>query len=251
MALSSEPVSSEPICNRPGKPLNSNSEQKHRPIRSYVIRGGRLTDSQRKAIEQHWADYVLDFSNQQLDLDSLFPAAAPLTVEIGFGMGDSLLAMAAANPQQNFLGIEVHKPGVGKLLHGIAEQGLTNLKVICHDAKEVIEQGLGSASVDRFLVFFPDPWHKKKHHKRRIIQPQFSKLLSDRLKAGGKLHLATDWQAYAEHMLEVLEAEPSLKNANGPGQYWLEPDRPETKFQRRGQRLGHGVWDLLYEKAAS
>jgi tRNA (guanine-N7-)-methyltransferase len=231
--------------------LNSDSEPKHRPIRSFVIRGGRMTDSQRKAIEEHWDKFVVDFTGQSLQLSSLFPTIAPLTVEIGFGMGDSLLAMAAANPQQNFLGIEVHKPGVGKLINGIAEQGLSNLKVICDDAKEVIEQGLGNASVDRFLVFFPDPWHKKKHHKRRIIQPQFSKLLSERLKPGGKLHLATDWQAYAEHMLEVLEAEPSLSNANGPGQYWLEPDRPETKFQRRGQRLGHGVWDLLYQKTPS
>jgi tRNA (guanine-N7-)-methyltransferase len=239
---------SEPLA---GKALNSKPEQNHRPIRSYVIRGGRLTDSQRKAIEQYWGDFVIEFTGQSLDPGSLFPADAPLTVEIGFGMGDSLLAMAASNPSQNFLGIEVHKPGVGKLLHGIAEQGLSNLKIICHDAKEVIEQGLGDASVDRFLVFFPDPWHKKKHHKRRIIQPQFSKLLSERLKTGGKLHLATDWQAYAEHMLEVLEAEPSLSNTNGPGQYWLEPDRPETKFQRRGQRLGHGVWDLLYEKTPS
>ena len=162
--------------------MNSKPEQNHRPIRSYVIRGGRLTDSQRKAIEQYWDDFVIEFTGQSLDPGSLFPADAPLTVEIGFGMGDSLLAMAASNPGQNFLGIEVHKPGVGKLLHGIAEQGLSNLKIICHDAKEVIEQGLGNASVDRFLVFFPDPWHKKKHHKRRIIQPQFSKLLSERLK---------------------------------------------------------------------
>lgn len=207
-----------------------------------------MTDSQQKAIAEHWQKYVIEFHAQKLDFTALFPNPAALTIEIGFGMGDSLLAMAAASPEQNFLGIEVHKPGVGKLLHGIAEQQLSNLRVICHDAKEVIEQGLGPASVDRFLVFFPDPWHKKKHHKRRIIQTPFAALLSDRLKPEGKLHLATDWQAYAEHMLEVLEAEPTLVNACGKGQYWPEPDRPETKFERRGQRLGHGVWDLLYEK---
>lgn len=230
--------------------MTRNSDNKHRPIRSYVIRGGRLTDSQRKAIEQHWQDYVIEFTGAVLNPDELFPHPAPLTVEIGFGMGDSLLAMAAAQPEQNFLGIEVHKPGVGKLLHGIAEQQLNNLRLICHDAKEVIQQGLPGASVDRFLIFFPDPWHKKKHHKRRIIQPPFAALLSDRLKPGGKLHLATDWEPYAEHMLEVLDAEPSLKNTNGPGQFWPSPDRPQTKFQRRGEKLGHGVWDLLYEKPA-
>lgn len=227
---------------------DQSDSSKQRPIRSYVIRGGRLTDSQSKAIARYWQDYVIEYRVQILDLSALFPQQAPLTVEIGFGMGDSLLEMAAAAPQQNFLGIEVHKPGVGKLLHGLADRQLTNLRVMCHDAKEVVEHCLAPDSVQRFLVFFPDPWHKKRHNKRRIIQPAFVSLLASRLQPGGTLHLATDWQPYAEHMLEVLEASSEFSNANGPNQFWPDPDRPETKFERRGQRLGHGVWDLLYEK---
>ena len=219
-----------------------------RPIRSFVIRGGRLTDSQRKAIETHWQEYVIDFHGQQLDLDALFQRPAPVTIEIGFGMGDSLLEMAAGSPELNFLGIEVHKPGVGKLLHGIAERGLTNLRVICHDAKEVMTQGLADESVQRILIFFPDPWHKKRHNKRRLVQAEFVSQLTDKLAPGGRLHLATDWEPYAEHMLEVLEADRVLVNSNGEGQFWSSPERPETKFERRGQRLGHGVWDLLYHK---
>ena len=228
----------------------SDSQQNpaHRPIRSFVIRGGRLTDSQRKAIDAYWQQYVIEYDGQQLDLETLFPRSAPLTVEIGFGMGDSLLEMATASPDQNFLGIEVHKPGVGKLLHGIAERGLNNLRVICHDAKEVMAHSLARNSVQRFLIFFPDPWHKKRHNKRRLVQPDFVNQLTTLLVPGGKLHLATDWQPYAEHMLEVLEADPVLQNSNGKGQYWESPERPETKFERRGQRLGHGVWDLLYHK---
>lgn len=227
---------------------DQSDSSKQRPIRSYVIRGGRLTDSQSKAIARYWQDYVIEYRAQILDLSALFPQQAPLTVEIGFGMGDSLLEMAAAAPQQNFLGIEVHKPGVGKLLHGLADRQLTNLRVMCHDAKEVVEHCLAPDSVQRFLVFFPDPWHKKRHNKRRIIQPAFVSLLASRLQPGGTLHLATDWQPYAEHMLEVLEASSEFSNAHGPNQFWPDPDRPETKFERRGQRLGHGVWDLLYEK---
>ena len=230
----------------------SDSEQhpEHRPIRSYVIRGGRLTDSQRKALAELWPSYVIDYQPQRLDFDALFGRSAPLTIEIGFGMGDSLLEMAEAAPEQNFLGIEVHKPGVGKLLHGIKQRDLSNLRVICHDAREVLANCLDNESVQRFLVFFPDPWHKKRHNKRRIVQPDFVARLCELLHRGGQLHLATDWQPYAEHMLEVLEADEVLVNSNGDGQYWAQPARPETKFERRGQRLGHGVWDLLYHKPA-
>jgi len=216
-----------------------------------VIRGGRLTDSQRKAIDQHWHDYVIAYQPQPLPWNELFPQPAPLTVEIGFGMGDSLLEMAAAEPERNFLGIEVHKPGVGKLIHGLVEKELGNVRIMCHDAVEVAQRCFADNSVDRFLVFFPDPWHKKRHHKRRLIQPPFVKLLVQRLQADGSIHLATDWENYAEHMLEVMEAEPQLRNANGANQYWPDPARPETKFERRGQRLGHGVWDLLYERKNS
>lgn len=225
------------------------SPDQRRPIRSFVIRGGRLTDSQRKAIDQHWQDYVIEYQPQPLPFDDLFARKAPLTVEIGFGMGDSLLAMAAAEPDRNFLGIEVHRPGVGKLIHGLEEQVLSNVRIMCHDATEVVKHCIEDGAVDRFLIFFPDPWHKKRHHKRRLIQPAFVSLLTDRLQPGGSIHLATDWQNYAEHMLEVLEAETRLDNANGRNNYWPKPARPETKFERRGQRLGHGVWDLLYRKS--
>lgn len=226
----------------------SDSETKKRPIRSYVIRSGRTTESQRKALEQHWDDYVIAYQPDLLELGRVFAQDAPLTVEIGFGMGDSLVQMAEDNPAQNFLGIEVHRPGVGKLMHGAEARGLTNLKVICHDATEVMEHCFVSGSLARVLIFFPDPWHKKRHHKRRIIQPDFASLLASRLRPGGSLHLATDWEQYAEHMVEVLENEPALVNANGKGKFWLDPDRPQTKFERRGERLGHGVWDLLYRK---
>lgn len=226
----------------------SKSDDSHRPIRSYVIRGGRLTDSQRKAIDQHWQEYVIDYQPQSLPWDELYPQPAPLTVEIGFGMGDSLLAMAEAEPGKNFLGIEVHKPGVGKLIHGLVEKQLSNVRIMCHDATEVVQHCVENGAIDRFLIFFPDPWHKKRHHKRRLIQPPFVSLLANRLHKGGSIHLATDWQNYAEHMLEVMEAEAQLCNANGPNNYWPTPNRPETKFERRGQRLGHGVWDLLFKK---
>jgi len=231
---------------------DSSHEENKRPIRSYVIRSGRLTDAQRKAIESHWGKYVIEFEKQALDLASLFEKPQKLTVEIGFGMGDSLLEMAKLNPEQNFLGIEVHQPGVGKLLNGIAESGLTNIKLICHDAREILETGLPNSSIDRLLLFFPDPWHKKRHNKRRLVQPPFIKLLLTKLAPGAELHFATDWQAYAEHMMEVLYADPALENVMGGQNYWPNPDRPVTKFEKRGQRLGHGVWDLRFQvKAAS
>ncbi len=224
------------------------SDSKKRPIRSYVIRSGRTTDSQRKALEQHWDNYVIEFQPHLLETESCFGKRAPLTVEIGFGMGDSLLQMAAENPDHNFLGIEVHRPGVGKLMNGAEAKGIKNLKVICHDATEVMQYCFDENTIDRVLIFFPDPWPKKRHHKRRIVQPDFVSLLASRLCPGGCLHLATDWEQYAEHMLEVLDNEPSLENANGRGEFWLQADRPQTKFERRGERLGHGVWDLLYRK---
>jgi tRNA (guanine-N7-)-methyltransferase len=211
-----------------------------------VIRSGRLTDAQRKAIESYWDKYVVEFNNETLDPNSLFDSPQKLTVEIGFGMGDSLLEMAKRSPEQNFLGIEVHQPGVGKLLNGIAVNELTNLKLICHDAREILESGLPDHCIDRLLLFFPDPWHKKRHKKRRLVQPEFIELLLRTLNKKAELHFATDWQAYAEHMMEVLEANPSLENVLGAQNYWPDPDRPVTKFEKRGQRLGHGVWDLRF-----
>lgn len=226
----------------------NNSDNSKRPIRSYVIRSGRLTDSQRRAIEDHWSDYVIDYSSAKLDWTTHFDQQKPLTVEIGFGMGDSLLEMASAETDRNFLGIEVHKPGVGKLIHGAQQAELSNLKLMCHDAVEVLEHCFEKESIERVLIFFPDPWHKKRHNKRRLIQPEFVSLLSSKLKPGGQLHLATDWEPYAEHMLEVLEQDSTFENQCGVGQYWEQPARPPTKFERRGKRLGHGVWDLLYQK---
>ena len=227
---------------------NSTPTENNRPIRSYVIRSGRLTDAQRKAIESYWDKYVVEFNNEILDPKVLFKSPQKLTVEIGFGMGDSLLEMAKESPEQNFLGIEVHQPGVGKLLNGIAENELTNLKLICHDAREILESGLPDHCIDRLLLFFPDPWHKKRHNKRRLVQTDFITGLLPLLAEGGRIHLATDWEPYAEHMVEAMERVEGLSNANGAGQFWAKPDRPETKFERRGVRLGHGVWDLLYKK---
>jgi len=227
------------------------SEEAHsskRPVRSFVIRSGRLTDSQRKAIDEHWDSFVIPFKTSVIDWAALFPNAQPLAVEIGFGMGDSLLQMAKEQPDHNFVGIEVHRAGVGKLLNGINKLGLTNLRIVCHDAVEVLKHSFESNSIERILVFFPDPWHKKRHNKRRIIQPEFVSLLADRLQVNGRLHLATDWQPYAEHMLDVLNGETMLKNAFSDSDYWQSPERPTTKFEQRGRRLGHGVWDLLYVK---
>lgn len=227
---------------------DNSAKQEHRPIRSYVIRASRYTDAQKVAIDQHWDDYVIAYEPRLFPTEELFGNSNPLTVEIGFGMGDSLLEMAAANPQINFLGIEVHKPGVGKLLHGVVEQNLSNVKVFCHDAKEILAHCLPLASIARLLIFFPDPWHKKRHNKRRLVQTDFITQQLPLLADGGRIHLATDWEPYAEHMVEAMEAVEGIENLNGAGQFWQQPDRPETKFERRGIRLGHGVWDLLYEK---
>ncbi len=225
---------------------DSIATENKRPIRSYVIRSGRLTDAQRTAIESHWDEYVVEFTGKPIDLAALFPEPRKLTVEIGFGMGDSLLEMAKNSPEQNFIGIEVHQPGVGKLLKGIAENEITNLKLICHDAAEILQTGLPDNCIDRLLLFFPDPWHKKRHNKRRLVQPEFLELLLKKLNGAAELHFATDWKAYAEHMMEVLEDNPRLENVLGPQNYWPNPERPVTKFEKRGQRLGHGVWDLRF-----
>ena len=227
---------------------DNSAKQDHRPIRSYVIRASRYTDAQKVAIDQHWDDYVIAYEPRLFPTEELFGNSNPLTAEIGFGMGDSLLEMAAANPQINFLGIEVHKPGVGKLLHGVVEQNLSNVKVFCHDAKEILAHCLAPASIARLLIFFPDPWHKKRHNKRRLVQTDFITQQLPLLADGGRIHLATDWEPYAEHMVEAMEAVEGIENLNGAGQFWQQPDRPETKFERRGIRLGHGVWDLLYKK---
>lgn len=223
-----------------------------RTIKSFVRRQGRLTLGQQRALDELLPRFGIPAGDAPLDLTALFGNDHPVTLEIGFGNGETLAAMAEAAPELNFIGIEVHRPGVGHLLHLIEEKGLTNVRVANEDAVELLKKRIPEASLDRLLLFFPDPWHKSRHHKRRIVQPAFAALVASRLRPGGLWHLATDWENYAEHMREVLEASPDFVNAVGPNLCAPERPawRPETKFERRGLRLGHGVWDLLYTRKA-
>jgi tRNA (guanine-N7-)-methyltransferase len=217
-------------------------------VRSFVRREGRLTPGQQKALDEFWPRYGLP-ATEQFDPVAAFGRQAPLTLEIGFGDGASLAAMAAQDPDSDFIGIEVHRPGVGRLLKSIDAQQLPNIRLFCADAVEILNRCIDDHSLDRVLLLFADPWPKTKHHKRRIVQPAFVSLLADKLKGGGLLHMATDWQAYAGHMLDVLEASTAFRNTAGAGCYAPRPAyRPVTKFELRGQRLGHGVWDLLYRR---
>jgi tRNA (guanine-N7-)-methyltransferase len=219
----------------------------HRGIKSYVLRAGRMGSGQVRALAELAPRYVLPFNAAPLDAPRIFGRHAPLVVEIGFGMGQATAQIAAARPHDDFLGIEVHEPGVGALLQRIDEQQLTNLRIVQHDAVEVLRDMIAPSTLAAVHVFFPDPWPKKRHWKRRLIQPPFVALLASRLAPGGTLHCATDWQPYAEQMLEVLSAETSLENtADG---YAPRPDyRPLTKFENRGLALGHGVWDLVFTR---
>lgn len=219
-----------------------------RPVRSFVLRQGRLTKGQELALETVWPEYGIERGESQLDLSSLFVNDAPITLEIGFGDGVSLATMAKAEPHRNFIGIEVHRPGVGRLLHLIQEHNLSNVRVMDDDAVEIIKKRIPENSLDRVQLFFPDPWHKKRHNKRRIVQPEFVALIASRLKQNGVFHMATDWEPYAEHMAEVMEASEQFSSlADKP--FSPKPEsRPETKFERRGLKLGHGVWDLLYRR---
>jgi len=219
-----------------------------RKIRSFVRREGRLTRGQQHALQTLWPRYGLD-TTAPLDLDRVFGRSAPRTLEIGFGNGDTLLTLATDQPETDFIGIEVHRPGVGRLLHELESRALTNVRVIREDAVPVLSDCLPDNSLDRLLLFFPDPWHKKRHHKRRIVQPEFIELLAKKIKPGGILHMATDWENYAEHMLAVPGKSASFRNCAGPGNFSPRPEyRPTTKFELRGQRLGHGVWDMLFER---
>jgi tRNA (guanine-N7-)-methyltransferase len=220
-----------------------------RSIRSFVVRAGRMGPGQSRALAELGPRFVIPFSPQRHDFDASFGRRAPRVLEIGFGMGDATATIAQGLPETDFIGVEVHTPGVGALLKRIGEMGLTNLRLIQHDAVEVLEQMIEPASLAGVHVFFPDPWHKKKHNKRRLIQAEFVRLLAGRLQAGAYLHCATDWQPYAGQMLEVLGAEPSLQNSAAG--YAPKPDyRPLTKFENRGLKLGHGVWDLVFVKRA-
>lgn len=225
-------------------------EATHRRIKSYVLRQGRLTRGQQQALDQLWPVYGVDFKPEWLDLDSLFSRAAAVILEVGFGNGDSLVKQAASSPQNNYLGIEVHRPGVGRLLHLADKAGLTNLRVINHDAVEVLQMQIPDQSLECVQLFFPDPWHKKRHHKRRIVNSEFIRLVHQKLKPGGLFHLATDWQDYAGHMLTEMEQAVGFDNTAGDGNFAKETGRVQTKFERRGQRLGHGVWDLVFSRSA-
>ncbi len=218
-------------------------------IKSYVRRAGRTTTGQAKALEDLGPRFVLDYAPRPLDAQAAFGRAAPLVLEIGFGMGEATAHIAQVRPADNFLCCEVHEPGVGALLKRIGEFDLTNIRILQHDAVEVLEHMLTPQSLDGVHIFFPDPWHKTRHNKRRLIQPPLVAKLASRLKPGGYLHCATDWQPYAEQMLQVLSGEPLLANtAEG---YAPKPDyRPLTKFENRGLRLGHGVWDLVFRRRA-
>ena len=219
-----------------------------RRIRSFVRREGRITPGQQRALQECWPRYGLE-ADARLDLAQVFGRDAPRTLEIGFGNGASLATMAAQQPQHDFIGIEVHRPGVGHLLQLIEEQGLGNLRLMREDAVQVLQHCIADDSLDRVLLFFPDPWHKKRHHKRRIVQPDFIELLASKIRHGGRLHMATDWEDYAQHMVEVMSGSTVFRNCAASGAFVPRPEyRPVTKFEQRGQRLGHGVWDLLYER---
>lgn len=238
------------------KPTNSNNStdenitDNQRRIKSFVLRQGRMSPSQHRSMENNWPKYGLEVEGDLLDLDLVFERKdAPTIVEIGFGMGTSLVAMAEANPQQNYIGIEVHRPGVGALLKLVEERGLTNIRVFNDDAIEVLEKRIPKNSLAGVYLFFPDPWHKKRHNKRRIVQAEFAASLAGHIKPGGHFHMATDWEEYAEHMMEVMSAAPDYRNTQPDNAYTPRPDyRPLTKFEARGHSLGHGVWDLIFEK---
>ena len=219
----------------------------HRGIRSFVVRAGRMGPGQVRALAELGPRFVLPFAAQRADFDAAFGRSAPRVLEIGFGMGDATAAIAQALPGTDIIGVEVHTPGVGALLKRIGEMDLSNLRLIQHDAVEVLDHMIAPESLAGVHVFFPDPWHKKKHNKRRLIQPEFVHRLVDRIAPGGYLHCATDWQPYAEQMLDVLSVEPLLRNTAAG--YAPKPDyRPLTKFENRGLKLGHGVWDLVFNR---
>ena len=224
-----------------------------RRIRSFVKREGRLTAGQQRALDELFPLYGLSLQNSPLNFDEVFvrPTSSPAVriLEIGFGNGTSLAAMAANNPEHDYIGIEVHSPGVGNLLSQIEHLELKNIRVMNEDAVEVLKTTIAAESLDAVYLFFADPWHKTRHHKRRIVQAEFVQLLRKKLKVGGVFHMATDWQPYAKHMMRVMNAAEGYENTAGQDQFFPRPDyRPLTRFEQRGQRLGHGVWDLIFKK---
>ena len=221
----------------------------HRHIRSFVLRQGRFTPAQQRAFGEHWDRYGLD-PRTPLDATKIFGRAAPLVLEIGFGNGEQLLWSGQHEPERDFVGIEVHRPGVGRLMNALAAHNVENVRLYNHDAVGILEHAIAAGTLDEARIFFPDPWPKKRQQKRRLIQPEFIALLASRMRGGGLLHLATDWQDYAEQMLAVMDAAPDWRNRAGAGHYSPQPPtRISTHFEKRGLRLGHGVWDLLHERS--
>ncbi|WP_425511093.1 tRNA (guanosine(46)-N7)-methyltransferase TrmB [Xylella taiwanensis] len=231
----------------PPKPFILN--EGHRQVRSFVLRQGRFTPAQKRAFDNYWPCFGVDFIGQLRDLDVLFGRSAPKVLEIGFGNGDALRFAARQEPRYDYIGIEVHAPGVGRLLNALAEDGSHHVRLYQYDAVEVLKKEITDGALDEVRIYFPDPWHKKRHHKRRLIQPLFAALLVRKLRVGGRLHMATDWADYAEQMWDVLDATPGLVNRAGlRGQVPCPDWRAHTHFERRGQNLGHRVWDLLYDR---
>ena len=227
------------------------SDQPQRRLRSFVRRQGRLTEGQSRALDTLWQTYGLEVADGMLSFPEVFGNDGQVIVEIGFGNGVSLLEMAQAAPDKNFIGVEVHRPGVGKLINDAHQAGVLNVRTFCDDAIDVLQQNIPANSLAGVQLFFPDPWHKKRHNKRRIVQPEFAQKIRAKLKVGGYFHMATDWEPYAEHMMEVMSGAEGYDNQAGPNQYSPKPDyRPNTKFERRGERLGHGVWDLVFIKSS-
>ena len=220
-----------------------------RTIKSFIKREGRLTPGQTRALDVLWPQFGIDFSENKLDLNKIFGRHAETVLEIGFGNGASLFQMAQADPDRNYIGIEVHRPGVGHILQLIEQSNIQNLRIISYDAIDVINQQIPDNSLYKVQLFFPDPWHKKKHHKRRIVQHEFANTLASKLSPAGFFHLATDWQHYAEHMISVMNQNSNFSNLSAENNFVEKPvDRPTTKFETRGKKLGHGVWDMMYQK---
>ena len=232
----------------PPKPYTTTTG--HRAVRSFVLRQGRFTPAQQRAFEELWPRFGLDYHGTLRDFDAVFGRSAPRVMEIGFGNGDALRFAATHDPARDYIGIEVHAPGVGRLLNALDADAAAHVRLYHHDAVEVLTHEVADGSLDEVRVYFPDPWHKKRHNKRRLLQPDFAALVVRKLRPGGRLHAATDWHDYAEQMWEVLDATPGLANRAGPRGHVPRPEwRPQTRFETRGQKLGHGVWDLVYDRS--